>query len=61
MKLNSFEELYVDQLRDLYAAENQLVKALAKMAEASASEELRQDFEALATNPQSCSTLRTNF
>ena len=45
MKINSFEDLYADQLRDLYDAENQLVKALPKMAEASTSEELRQGFE----------------
>lgn len=45
VKINSFEDLYIDQLRDLYDAENQLVKALPKMAEASTSEELRQGFE----------------
>lgn len=45
MKVNSLQDLYVDELRDLYDAENQLVKALPKMAEASTSEELRQGFE----------------
>jgi ferritin-like metal-binding protein YciE len=45
VKINSLQDLYVDQLRDLYDAENQLVKALPKMAEASTSEELRQGFE----------------
>jgi ferritin-like metal-binding protein YciE len=43
--INSLHELYVEQLRDLYDAENQLVKALPKMAEASNSDELRQGFE----------------
>ena len=38
-------ELYIDELRDLYSAENQLIKALPKMAKASSSEELRQGFE----------------
>src|SRR5439155_3536155 len=33
------------QLRDLYDAENQLIKALPNMAEASTSDELRQGFE----------------
>ena len=45
MKINSLQELYVDQLRDLYDAENQLIKALPKMAEGSTSDELRQGFE----------------
>jgi len=45
VKLNSLHDLYVDELRDLYDAENQLIKALPKMAEASTSEELRQGFE----------------
>jgi ferritin-like metal-binding protein YciE len=39
------KELYVDELKDLYSAENQLVKALPKMAKAALSEELRQGFE----------------
>ena len=38
-------ELYVDELRDLYNAETQLVKALPKMAKASTSPELREAFE----------------
>jgi len=39
------KELYVDELRDLYNAENQLVKALPKIAKAASSEKLRQGFE----------------
>lgn len=38
-------ELYIDELKDLYNAENQLVKALPKMAKAASSEELSQGFE----------------
>jgi ferritin-like metal-binding protein YciE len=38
-------ELYIDELKDLYSAENQLVKALPKMAKAASSEELRSGFE----------------
>ncbi|HEX3821795.1 MAG TPA: ferritin-like domain-containing protein [Candidatus Sulfotelmatobacter sp.] len=40
-----FKELYIDELKDLYNAENQLLKALPKMAKASSSDELRQGFE----------------
>jgi ferritin-like metal-binding protein YciE len=39
------KELYIDELKDLYNAENQLVKALPKMARAASSDELRQGFE----------------
>ncbi|MGA9356155.1 MAG: ferritin-like domain-containing protein [Terriglobales bacterium] len=39
------KELYIDELKDLYSAENQLVKALPKMAEAATSDELRAGFE----------------
>ena len=45
MKLNSLETLYVEELRDLYNAENQLLKALPKMAKAASSPELQQAFE----------------
>jgi ferritin-like metal-binding protein YciE len=45
MKLNSLETLYVEELRDLYNAENQLLKALPKMAKAASSPELKQAFE----------------
>jgi ferritin-like metal-binding protein YciE len=39
------KKLYIDELKDLYNAENQLVKALPKMAKAASSDELRQGFE----------------
>ena len=45
MQNDSLKKLYVDELKDLYSAENQLVKALPKMAKAASSEELRQGFE----------------
>jgi ferritin-like metal-binding protein YciE len=38
---NSLQELYVEQLQDLYSAEQQIIKALPKMIEAAQSEELR--------------------
>jgi ferritin-like metal-binding protein YciE len=45
MKLNSLQDLFVEQMRDLYDAEKQMVKALPKMAKAAASEELKAAFE----------------
>jgi ferritin-like metal-binding protein YciE len=45
MPNEGLKELYVDELKDLFSAESQLVKALPKMAKAAASEELRQGFE----------------
>lgn len=41
MAANSLQELYVEQLQDLYSAEQQIIKALPKMIEAVQSEELR--------------------
>ncbi|MBV9618569.1 MAG: ferritin-like domain-containing protein [Verrucomicrobia bacterium] len=45
MKLDSLKKLYVEELRDLYSAETQLVKALPKMAKGASSAELKQAFE----------------
>jgi ferritin-like metal-binding protein YciE len=45
MEQNALRELYIDELRDLYDAENQLIKALPKMAKAATSDELRSGFE----------------
>ncbi|MGA8035814.1 MAG: ferritin-like domain-containing protein [Candidatus Acidiferrales bacterium] len=41
----TFRDLYIEQLRDIYNAEQQLIKALPKMAKASTSDELRGGFE----------------
>ena len=45
MKLKTLEELYISELRDLYSAENQLLKALPKMAKGASSPELKEAFE----------------
>ncbi|PSH03467.1 MAG: ferritin-like domain-containing protein [Acidobacteria bacterium] len=45
MTKNSLKDLYIDELRDIFDAENQITKALPKMVKASSSEELRQAFE----------------
>jgi ferritin-like metal-binding protein YciE len=45
MKLDTLEKLYVDELRDIYNAENQLLKALPKMAKGASSSDLKDAFE----------------
>jgi len=45
MKLNSLENLFVHELKDLLSAEKQLVKALPKMAKGASSEVLRAAIE----------------
>jgi ferritin-like metal-binding protein YciE len=45
MSDEGLKELYVEELKDIYNAENQLVKALPKLAKAAASNELRRGFE----------------
>ena len=44
MKLETLHDLYVDELKDLYSAENQLLKALQKMANAASDFSLAQAF-----------------
>jgi len=45
MKMESLQELFISELKDLYSAEKQLLKALPRMAKACESDELRQGFE----------------
>ena len=45
MELSSLQDLWIEELRDLYSAENQLIKALPKMAKAATNSELRRGFE----------------
>jgi ferritin-like metal-binding protein YciE len=42
---SELRELYIDELKDIYSAETQLLKALPKMAKAAQSNELRGGFE----------------
>jgi ferritin-like metal-binding protein YciE len=44
MELSSLRELYISELRDLYSAENQILKALPKMAKTASSDELKNGF-----------------
>jgi len=45
MKLDSLRTLWIEEMRDLYNAESQLVKALPKMAKKASNPELREAFE----------------
>jgi ferritin-like metal-binding protein YciE len=45
MALDSLHQLYVDQLKDLYSAESQILQALPKMAAKASHAELRNGFE----------------
>ncbi len=44
MKMESLDKLFLDQLKDIYSAESQLIKALPKMAKAATSKTLRAAF-----------------
>jgi ferritin-like metal-binding protein YciE len=45
MKVTTLDELLEDELRDIYSAETQLIKALPRMAKAAESTDLRAAFE----------------
>jgi len=45
MAIKSMDDLFLEEIKDLYDAEKQLVKALPKMAKAADSDELRQGFQ----------------
>lgn len=45
MKLETLNDVYLDNLKDLYSAESQLVAALPKMAKAAHSDQLRSAFQ----------------
>jgi ferritin-like metal-binding protein YciE len=44
MELETLKDLYIHELKDLYSAENQLLKALPKMAKAASNGELAKGF-----------------
>ncbi|NJK78510.1 MAG: ferritin-like domain-containing protein [Chloroflexaceae bacterium] len=45
MAMTSLQDLYVEQLQDLYSAERQITEALPKMARAAKTDTLRMSFE----------------
>lgn len=46
MKMESLHDMFTEELKDIYNAENQLLKALPKMAKAAISPQLKKGFEA---------------
>ncbi len=44
MELDSLKKLYIDELKDLYSAENQILKGLPRMIKAASSKELKRAF-----------------
>ncbi|MBV8864145.1 MAG: ferritin-like domain-containing protein [Acidobacteriaceae bacterium] len=62
VEFNSLNDLFVNQIEDLYDAENRLTKALPKMAEAANSSQLKQAFQQHLTETQGhVSRLETIF
>jgi ferritin-like metal-binding protein YciE len=45
MELETLKDLYIHELKDLYSAETQIIKALPKMAKAASNEQLKAGFE----------------
>jgi ferritin-like metal-binding protein YciE len=45
MKVESIEDLFLDELKDLYSAEKQITKALPKMVKAASTQELSAAFD----------------
>ena len=45
MELETLKDLYIHELKDLFSAEQQLVKALPKMAKAASNKELAAGFQ----------------
>jgi ferritin-like metal-binding protein YciE len=61
-EFNSLEDLFVNQIEDLYDAENRLTKALPKMADAASSSSLKQAFQSHLTETEGhVSRLETIF
>ncbi len=61
-KINSLTDVFHESLRDIYHAENQLLKALPKMAKAASCEELQEGFEKhLDETEIHCARLETIF
>jgi ferritin-like metal-binding protein YciE len=45
MMVNTVEQLFIEELKDIYSAENQITKTLPKLVEAASSVELKSAFE----------------
>lgn len=59
MQLETLEDLYIHELKDLYSAEQQLIRALFKMAEAAENKQLEASFSgASGTDQRACRSSR---
>jgi ferritin-like metal-binding protein YciE len=45
MEIDSLQKLYIDELKDIYSAEKQILQALPRMAKKASNPQLRQGFE----------------
>src|SRR5260370_20951164 len=45
MQLEKLQDVFIEQLKDLFSAENQILKALPKLAKAASSADLKRAFE----------------
>jgi ferritin-like metal-binding protein YciE len=45
MQLETLQDVFIEQLKDIFSAENQILKALPKLAKAAASNDLKRAFE----------------
>ena len=62
MPIKTMEDLYINELKDLYSAEKQILKALPRMAKAASHPELRQAFqEHVAVTEEQVRRLETIF
>lgn len=62
MELETLRDLYIDELKDVYHAEKQILKALPRMAKAASHDELRTAFEEhLAQTEEQVRRLETIF
>ncbi|HTZ94869.1 MAG TPA: ferritin-like domain-containing protein [Terriglobales bacterium] len=62
MKPNSLHELYLEQLKDLYDGENQIIKALPKMIEKATSQSLKEALnEHLEVTKEQAARIETIF
>jgi hypothetical protein len=60
VRFDSLQDVFEDQLGDLYDAEKQLVEALPKVAAAAYSDQLREAISNLAGDSWPCATARVD-
>ena len=60
-KISSLQEVFVDQLKDLYSAETQITKALPKLAKAATAPDLKKGFELHLEQTRSCGAHRLHL